>query len=131
MKGSMMKAALASAVAGMILIAGLAMTAFAASTPNQVSVRYVPPKNPTYQRIYTELKRRNALEKLQKFLSPYRLPRELRISLDECDGEPDAFYEWASITICYEYIDELLENMPQETTSAGIAPIDTSGLSTT
>ena len=100
-----MKAALLSAVAGMILVAALAMTAFTASVaapaPNRVSIRYVPPNNPSYQRIYTELKQRNALEKLQKFLSPYRLPGKLRISLDECDGEPDAFYERASITNCY------------------------------
>ena len=85
----------------------------------------MPPKVPAHQQIYTELKQRGALEKLQEFLSPYRLPRTLRISLAECDGEPDAFYEDNAITICYEYINELWENMPRETTPAGIAPIDT------
>lgn len=60
---------------------------------------------------------------MQKFLSPVRLPETLRISVEECDGEPDAFYEDAKITICYEYIYELIKNMPQEKTPSGIAPI--------
>ena len=120
-----MKAALALAVAGLILVAALAMTAFGASKPNRVSIRYVPPKNPTHQEIYTELKQRGSLEKLQKLLSPVRLPGKLLISLDECDGEADAFYEDDEITVCYEYIDELVKNMPQETTPGGVAPIDT------
>ena len=51
-------------------------------------------------------------------------PKELRISLAGCDGEADAFYEDASITICYEYINELWENMPEETTWDGVTPID-------
>jgi hypothetical protein len=120
-----MKTTLALAVAGMILVTAMAMTAFAASKTNRVSVRYVPPKNPAHQEIYTELKQRGALEKLQKLLSPVRLPRTLRISLTGCDGEADAFYEDADITICYEYIAELVKNMPQETTPSGIKPIDT------
>ena len=124
-KGAMMKTALAIAVAGIILITAMAMPAFGASKTNRVSIRYVPPKNPAHQEIYTELKQRGALEKLQKLLSPVRLPRKLRISLAECDGEADAFYEDADITICYEYINELWEKMPQEKTPAGIAPIDT------
>ena len=125
MKGPMMKAALALTIAGMILVAALAMTAFGASKANRVSIRYVPPNNPAYQRIYTELKQRGSLEKLQKLLSPVRLPGKLLISLDECDGEADAFYEDDEITVCYEDIDELVKNMPQETAPGGIAPIGT------
>ena len=120
-----MKTSLALAVASIILLTVMATTVFAASKTNQVSVRYVPPKNPEHQEIYTTLKQRGSLEKLQTFLSPVRLPRTLRISLEGCDGEADAFYEDAAITICYEYIDELIENMPQEKRPSGIAPFDT------
>lgn len=109
----------------MILVTVMVTTVFAASKTNRVSVHYVPPKNPEHQEIYTEFEQRGALEKLQKFLSPVRLPKTLRISLTECDGEADAFYENAAITICYEYIDELIKNMPQEKPPGGIAPIDT------
>jgi hypothetical protein len=124
-KGAMMKTALVLAVAGMILVTAMAMTAFATSKANRISIRYVTPKNPAHQEIYTDLKHREALEKLQHFLSPVRLPETLRISLAECDGEPDAFYEDAEITICYEFIYELIKNMPQEKMPSGIAPIDT------
>jgi hypothetical protein len=124
-KDAMMKTSLAIMVAGMVLVTAMAMPVFAASKSNRVSVRYVPPENPAHQEIYTELKQRGALEKLQKLLSPVRLPRTLRISLDECDGEADAFYEDDDITICYEYVAELVKNMPQETTPGGVVPIDT------
>ena len=121
----MMKNVLALMVSGMVLVCAMSMTAFAASKPDRVSVRYVAPKNPVHQKIYVDLKQRGALEKLQEFLSPIRLPEKLRISLAGCDGEADAFYEDAAITICYEYINELWENMPEETTPGGTAPIDT------
>ena len=119
-----MKNILVLVVSGMILVSAFSTTAFAASKPNRVSVHYVLPKNPVHQKIYVDLKRRGAFEKLQEFLSPIRLPEKLRISLAECDGEADAFYEDAEITICYEYINELWENMPDETTLDGVAPID-------
>jgi len=125
-RGAMMKTTLALAVACIVLVTAMAGTAFAASKTNQVNIRYVPSKNPTHQQIYTEMKRRGALERLQIFLSPFRLPSTLRISLEGCDGEADAFYDYASITICYEYVDDLWENMPQEATPLfGVAPIDT------
>jgi len=109
----------------MILVCALSTSAFAAVKSNRISIRYVPPKNLVHQKIYTEQKQRTSLERLQKFLSLIRLPEKLRISLAECDGEPDAFYEDAAITICYEYINELWENMPEEPTPGGVAPIDT------
>ncbi len=120
-----MKTALALAAAGVVLVTATATTAFAAAKANRVSVSYVPPKNPAHQRIYERLKERRVLEKLQEFVSPFRLPRTLKVSLAGCDGEADAFYGDDAITICYEYIDELWKKMPAETTPAGIAPIDT------
>jgi hypothetical protein len=121
----MMKTAVALAVAGMFFVAATAMTAFAASKTNQVSVSLVPPKNPAHQPIYEELKERRVREKLQEFLSPFRLPRPLKFTVEGCEGEDDATYGDDEITMCYEYIDKLFKNMPAETTPAGIAPIDT------
>jgi hypothetical protein len=123
--GAMMKTTLALVVFGMVLVTAMTTSAFAASKTNRIDVRYVPPKNPEHQEIYADLKQNGALEKLQKFLSPVRLPETLQISVEECDGEADAFYEDAEITICYEFIYELIKNMPQEKTPSGIAPIDT------
>jgi hypothetical protein len=125
MKDTMMKNVLVLTVSGIILVCALSMTAFAASKTNRISIRYVPPKNPVHQEIYLDLKQRDALKRLQEFLSPIMLPEKLQISVTECDGEADAFYEDAVITICYEYINELWENMPKETTPGGAEPIDT------
>lgn len=47
------------------------------------------------------------------------------MSLKGCDGEADAWYEDAAITICYEYISELWKNMPAKTTPGGTEPMDT------
>jgi hypothetical protein len=123
----MMKTALALAVAGILLVTATVMTmpAFAASKTNRVSISYVLPKNPAHQRIYKRLKEHRVLEKLQKLLSPFRLPRTLKVLLTGCDGEADAFYGDDAITICYEYLDGLWEDMPAKTTPAGVAPIDT------
>ena len=69
-----MKTSLVLTIAGMVLITTMATTAFSASKTDQIRVRYVPPKNPAHQLIYTEMTQRGALEKLQKLLSPIRLP---------------------------------------------------------
>ena len=74
-----MKTALVLAVAGMLLVTATVVTALAASKPHQVSVSYVLPKNPKLLRVYELLKERRALEKLQEFLSPFRLPRALKV----------------------------------------------------
>lgn len=107
-----------------ILVVVFAATAFDASEPNQIEISYDPVKNDAYEGIYTLLKKHRALETMQQLLSPFKLPRTLRISLSECDGEADAFYGDDKITICYEYVADLRANMPEETTQAGVAPID-------
>ena len=128
----MMKFSLALAVSGMIFITIWAMTACTAVKTNQVAVKtnqirvnYVPPKNPEHQQIYEFLKERQSLEQIQEFLSPFRLRWTLNISLTGCDGEPDAMYSDDTITICYEYIEDLQKYVPAETTPAGIDPVDT------
>ena len=107
-------------------MAALAGNAGTEGKTNQIIVNYDPPKNPEYQPIYTLLKEeRQTLEKLQEFLSPFRLRWPLTLSLAECDGEADAMYSYDIITICYEYIEALQKNMPAATTPAGVEPIDT------
>jgi hypothetical protein len=120
-----MRTALTLAVASMLVATAMATTAFARSPANRVEIKYEPPKDPEHGQIYEELKRLRALEKLQEFVSPFRLPRTLTIMMAGCDGEADAFYGDDEITICYEYVDALWTNMPAQTTPGGVAPIDT------
>lgn len=102
-----MKDSLALAVRGMILFTALAVIACSATKTNQVRINHVPPTNPAHQQVYEFLKERQSLEKLQELLSPFRLPEPLHISLTGCDGEADAMYSGVTITICYEYIEDL------------------------
>jgi hypothetical protein len=119
-----MKNNLALAVGGMILITASAVAACNAAKTNQVSISYVPPTNPAHQQAYELLKERQSLEKFQEILSPFRLPEPLHISLTGCDGEADAMYSGVTITICYEYIEDLRTYMPEKVSPAGIEPLD-------
>ena len=52
--------------------------------PNRVVIEYVRPKNPEFHDLYEILKIVGALEKVQKILSPLRLPEELTVKTAEC-----------------------------------------------
>jgi hypothetical protein len=91
---------------------------------DRIEISYVPPKNPAHETIFRLLKERQVLEKFKGVLSPLRLPRVLRLKLEGCDGVSNAWYEDDAITVCYEYIDDILKNAPQETTPAGVTRVD-------
>jgi hypothetical protein len=135
-----MKNILAFIIGGLVLIVSLAITACTdeesgkgsavyvvpPAKSNRVTFTYELPENQEYLHIYSLLKEdRHSLEKLQELLSPIRLPWTLELLLAECGGEADTFYWDGTITICYEYIDELWDAMPANTTVNGVAPIDT------
>src|SRR5262245_9307972 len=112
-----MKAVLALVITWALLVPEMATTAQAAAArASRVSVSYVPPKNPAHQPIYEELKRLRFLEKLQQFLTPFRLPRALLVKVEGCGGDANAFYEYSVITVCYEYMDDIWKTMPAQPT---------------
>jgi hypothetical protein len=118
------KLVVAIAAGGIVLATSPAPPAAAAARPNRISIDYVIPKNPSHQPIYQRLKEARFLEKLQAILSPFRLPRMLRIKLQGCDGDANAWYEDDVITVCYEYVDEIYKGVPAETAALGVTPID-------
>jgi hypothetical protein len=112
-------------VAGVALLPALAAPAEAApAKPNRITIKYVAPKNPAHQPILDRLKRNRGLERLQEFLSPFRLPHTLLIKTEGCDGVSNAWYDEGAVTICYEYIDEIWRNAPKETTAGGVTQVD-------
>jgi hypothetical protein len=121
----MIRVALVTAAICIVLMPARATTAAAApARPNRISVSYVAPKNPAHQPIYRKLREARFLEKLKQFLSPFRLPRTLRVKTRGCDGDANAWYEDDVITVCYEYIDQIWKNVPAENTPQGMTPID-------
>ena len=94
--------------------------------PNRMRVDYVPPTNPAHQALYERLKERRALEKLQEIFSPLRLPVDLTLRTMGCDGVSNAWYGRTDhqVNVCYEYLNEIMQAMPKETTAEGVTPAD-------
>jgi hypothetical protein len=92
--------------------------------PDRIQITYVAPKNPAHEAVFQQLKERQVLERFKQMLSPMRLPRTLRLKLEGCDGDSNAWFDGDAITVCYEYIDEVLKNAPKETTAAGVTRAD-------
>ncbi|WP_095089794.1 DUF4344 domain-containing metallopeptidase [Mesorhizobium sophorae] len=107
-----------------VVVAPDTLTTALAAQANRVTVSYVLPKNSAHQPIYEQLKEVRFLERLQQFLSPFRLPRPLLVKVEGCGGDANAWYEDNVITICYEYIEGLRKTMPANTTLAGVTPDD-------
>ncbi len=92
--------------------------------PNRIQIEYLKPKNVALDNVYELMRERKVLERFKEFLSPLRLPRELLLKVEACDGEINAWYTDDAVTVCYEYLDNILQNAPQQTTPAGVTRTD-------
>ena len=82
-----MRTALALAIIWTALVPeSVSIVQAAPARADRVSVSYVPPKDPAHQTIYRRLQDVRFLEKLQEFLSPFRLPRKLLVKMEGCAG---------------------------------------------
>ena len=79
---------------------------------------------PEHQPIYERLKQARALERLQELLSPIRLPQPLLLKVSGCEGESNAWYEEGVVTVCYEYLHDILKAAPEQTMPSGITQED-------
>ena len=91
---------------------------------NRIRIEYVPPTNPAHQPLYDLLKQHRTLEKLQEVFSPFRLPIDLTLKTIGCNGISNARYQRPEVIVCYEYLNEIYQTMPKETTPGGITPHD-------
>jgi hypothetical protein len=107
-----------------LMVTTSAIPALAKSKTNQIKIEYEVPKNPEHQYIYKLIKERDVLGRLKKFLSPFRLPTPVMFVMTGCDGDASVEYGDGEIVFCYEYIDELFDNRPEETTPNGVEPMD-------
>ena len=101
-----------------------ATPAVADPQPQRILAEYVQPTNPAHQHLYERVKERRVLEKLQEIFGPFRLPVDLTFKTVGCDGKSNAWYQHPTITLCYEYLDDILKSIPKETTPAGVTPMD-------
>jgi hypothetical protein len=91
---------------------------------DRIQISYVPPKNSAHETLFQRLKERRVLEKFKGLLSALRLPRALLLKVEGCDGESNAWYADDAVTVCYEYLEDILLNAPKETTPAGVTRTD-------
>jgi hypothetical protein len=96
----------------------------AGAQADRIQISYTAPKNPAHEPILKLLRERQVLEKFKGLLSPLRLPRPLLLKVEGCDGESNAWYEDDAVTVCYEYLDDILLTAPKETTPAGVTRVD-------
>src|SRR5262245_10849542 len=96
------------------------------SSTHRIIISYEQPKNPSHARLRDLLVEARVLEQVQEILSAFRLPKQLPISIEGCDGESDSryLYDEERIKICYEYIEDIWKDAPTETTARGVSPID-------
>jgi hypothetical protein len=92
--------------------------------PNRIQIEYLKPKNAALDNVYRLMRERKVLERFKEFLSPLRLPRVLLLKVEGCDGETNAWYTDDAVTVCYEYLDNILQNAPEQTTPAGVMRMD-------
>jgi len=94
------------------------------AAPQRIRIEYVQPENPAHQQLYDMLRKRQVLEQLKEIFGPFRLPADLTIKTTGCNGQSNAWYWNSVLTLCYEYLEELRQNVPKSPTSAGITPED-------
>ena len=72
------------------------------------------------------MKERKVLERFQQFFSMLRLPKPVLIRFAGCDGSVNASYdsESASITFCYENLDDIKQNASKARATEGVAADD-------
>ena len=104
------------AFAALAVLLGISVTPTAADDdqPNRVRIEYGPPRTPEQKVIYDLMMQHRPLEKFQEIFSPFRLPIELTLRVKNCDGISNAWYERPTVTICYEYINDISKSVPTE-----------------
>jgi hypothetical protein len=104
---------------GVAILTGAMLLVALAATPDpaksdRIVIEYVIPTNPALKPIYDILRDKKALERLRELLLPVQWPRTLRLELRDCQGESNAGYDDAAITVCYELLDDFWPRTPAD-----------------
>jgi hypothetical protein len=127
--------AIAAAVAIVIVLSFLALSHDSASAagaakkrvgmkPNRFRVVLLAPEDAKHRPIQEHLTKRGMPQRLSQFLSPLRLPRDVIVTVQGCQGDVNAYYDDGTITICYEFLQYFVDRAPKETTPEGLTQED-------
>jgi hypothetical protein len=90
---------------------------------NRIRVEYAQPRSLEITPYYQLVLQRKALERVQELFSPLMLPSDITVRTTEC-GVSNAWYQRPTVTICYEYLRDLIDMAPKEPSRDGITPAD-------
>jgi hypothetical protein len=68
---------------------------------------YKKPADSRLLPIYDRLRQHHVLEELRDFLTPLRLPRELKVVTEQCGAQTRAYVSGGPVTICYELVERI------------------------
>src|ERR1044071_830548 len=105
-------------------VVAFAMFQAEAAAQNKIRIEYAPPKNPAHQSVYQQAKDARVLELAKEALDAFRIPRVLPLKLAGCDGISNAWYDGEAITVCYEYLEEIIKNAPDRPLPLGLSRTD-------
>lgn len=113
-------------LSAMVLLCGYALAGTPQLKPHRIEISYVKPQNPAHQQLYDLVRERRLLERFRDYLSHLYLPAPLLLKTEGCDGVSNAWYESSdhSVTVCYEYLEELQKFAPVKTTPGGVTTRD-------
>jgi hypothetical protein len=77
---------------GFLAVSTWALPVKADDQPNRIIIEYVPPQDPAHQLMYDWLREHHVLEKSKELFSPFRLPTDLVLRLQGCDGKVNAWF---------------------------------------
>ncbi|GJE00810.1 DUF4344 domain-containing metallopeptidase [Methylobacterium isbiliense] len=97
-----------------------------ASDGGQIRIVYDPPKTAAHREIHDAMRQGRVLERVGAIVGLVRLPTRLTYRLEDCAGEPNAWYapESRSVTVCYELIASIVRAAPRTQSAAGITRED-------
>ena len=98
---------------GLLALAGAAQASdagAAAPRPGRVTVSHEAPTNPSHQAAHDRVKADPTFARARDFFGLFRLPRDMTIRTRSCSGRGGAWYYEGVVTVCYEYIQNLLDN---------------------
>jgi hypothetical protein len=109
------------------LLGGLACAGATQATEltrsERLVIDYVEPKDASFKQVRELLISNRVLEAARDLLAPIRWPRTIRLELREC-GEANAWYGEDTVTVCYEYVDEMLVHASSSKRPAAISRED-------
>jgi hypothetical protein len=78
--------------------------------PAEVTLIHEPPTNPAHQAIHARVLGDPTFEGARRFFASFRLKQPLVIRTRSCSGRGGAWYYEGAVTVCYEYLQNAVDN---------------------